>query len=982
MIIIGEKLNGSIPPVAKAIAERDAEFIKARAKMQADAGATFLDVCASVEEDVETETLKWMIDLVQEVTDIPICVDSPSAQTCINAIPFCKKPGLVNSVSLEGNKIDTIFPVIADTDWECIALLCDNDGIPDSVEKRMEVFHGIMEKARQYNIAPSRLHIDPLVVTLSTDQTALLVFADCCRRIKAEYPDIHITSGLSNISYGLPVRKNINYVFMAFAIEAGMDSAIMDPTNRQMLGIIYAANALLGRDEFCLDYIKQFSEQKETTPAPAANENQTYAEQKLQAVSDAVQNGKRKIVGQCVKEALDAGCPALDILNIGMIGAMDIVGDNFKKEIIFVPQMLAAARAMKAGVDVLKPFLADGNSGNVGTMILGTVANDFHDIGKNLVGMMIESAGIEVIDLGVDVPIATFIKEIEAHPEVSIVGLSALLTTTMPSLRDTVAALNEQPFRSRIKIMVGGAPITQAFADEIGADAYTPDAASAAKRAKELALYMKEHGGTDTPKASTTPAASVNTASDVSVSTNSTPSASTSPKAASVSLSSEPSVSDKETSTSYQSEVSTSVQKRSFDDSRLKAILAEPVPAFDLNKSPYVHNWEATKEKWTNYWNHSNTGRPLMCVIARKPEVEQYSDGTPVEGGYLDQICQGKYYNMPEELYWKDMEDKYQTASRIVDRYRYFCQTHEFLGESFPNLNIDFGPGSLASYLGSDIGFKEDTVWFKQCLDSWEGVPKMVFDPENEWFLKHIALARECRRLAGDDFYVDMPDLMENIDTLASLRGAQDTLYDLLDDPEIVGERIQEVTDLYFDYYNLFYDAIKDNDGGNAYTVFQIWGPGKTVKLQCDFSAMMAPDDFRTYIQPSLDEQSKYVDHVLYHLDGPDAIKHMDALMEIKGIDALQWTSGDAGPDGTLPDWDVIYDKAILAGKSIWVKVYSGSFEDWLKNVDRIVQKYGSHSLFLLFPEMSLKQGQTLIQYAEDHWKDVKGTFCVEHGLR
>lgn len=414
---------------------------------------------------------------------------------------------------------------------------------------------------------------------------------------------------------------------------------------------------------------------------------------------------------------------------------------------------------------------------------------------------------------------------------------------------------------------------------------------------------------------------------------------------------------------------------------KLKAIMEKPIRPLDLARSPYKKNWEETKEKWKKYWKHENTGRPLMCVIARKPEVESFSDGTPVEGGYLDQICQGKYYNMPEELKWKDIEDKYQNAERIVARYRYFCQTHEFMAESFPNLNIDFGPGSLAAYLGSDIGFKEDTVWFHSCIDDWEDLAPFVFDPNNEWFLKHIELARDCRILAGDDFYVDMPDLMENIDVISSLRGAMDTLYDLIDDPEIIEERINQITDLYYDYFDLFYDTIHDDQGGNAYTVFQIWGPGRTVKLQCDFSAMMSPDNFRDYIQPSLDKQSKKADHVLYHLDGPDAIKHLDALMEIEGIDALQWTSGDAGPDGTLPDWDVIYDKAILAGKSIWVKVYSGSFEDWLTNVDRIVKKYGSHSLFLLFPEMSMEQAERLIAYAEENWSDVRGSFCEEHGL-
>lgn len=974
MIIIGEKLNGSIPSVAKAIAERDADLIRERARMQAEAGATFLDVCASVEEAVEVETLKWMIDLVQEVTDTPICVDSPSARSCVAAIPFCKRPGLINSVSLEGDKIDTIFPVIADTDWECVALLCDNDGIPDSVERRMKIFFGIMEKAKQYGIAPSRLHIDPLVVTLGTDQTALTVFADCCRRIKYEYPEIHITSGLSNISFGLPVRKNINQAFMVLAMNAGMDSAIVDPTNKNMIGMIYATNALLERDEYCLQYIDKFgnkASEEAAQPAPASP-----LDEKMQKVFKLTQDGKNKEIGQAVQEALDAGCDPTAILNDAMIGAMAVVGDNFKKEIIFVPQMLAAARAMKAGVEVLKPYLATGEAGSAGTIILGTVAGDLHDIGKNLVGMMFESAGFEVIDLGVDVPIQTFIDEVNKHKEASIVALSALLTTTMPSLRDTVAALLSQPFRSRIKIMVGGAPISQEFADEIGADAYTEDAASAAECAKKYA------------ESGFCAKAAAGEFDQVSVKGEESVTAGAEDKEKNIAMTdaqtkSEPDAEETPEDDSYEtSETNGTWVRRPLHEAPHFVKDKVDLSKIQLPKpgEGYKVNMEAAKEKFRNYWAHKNTGRPLMCVIARRPEVEQYSDGTPVEGGYLDQICQGKYYNMPEELKWKDMEDKYQNPQRIVDRYRYFCQTHAFLGESFPNLNIDFGPGSLASYLGSEIGFKEDTVWFNKCLDGWDGVPKLTFDPENKWFKKHLQLAKDCQALAGDDFYVDMPDLMENIDVLASLRGAQDILFDLLDEPEMIGERIQEVTDIYYEYYDRFYDIIKDEEGGNAYTVFQIWGPGRTVKLQCDFSAMMSPEDFRKYIQPSLRSQSENVDHVLYHLDGPAAIKHMDALMEIDGIDALQWTSGDAGPDGTLPDWDVIYDKAIAAGKSIWVKVYSGEFEDWIRNVDRIVKKYGSHSLFLLFPEMSMEQAAYLLDYADRNWSDVKGTFVESLG--
>lgn len=260
MIIIGEKLNGSIPSVAKAIREEDAEFIRDCAKRQADAGATYLDVCASVEVEIEVETLKWMIDLIQEVTDLPICVDSPSPESCVAAIPFCKKPGLVNSVSLEGDKIDLIFPVIAATKWECVALLCDGKGIPDSVEKRLDVFERIMLRAKEFNIDPSRLYIDPLVETLSTNETALTTFVECTREIKKRYPTIHVTSGLSNISFGLPARKLINQAFMVLAVNAGMDSAIVDPTNRDMLGLIYASKALLQEDEYCLDYISAFRE--------------------------------------------------------------------------------------------------------------------------------------------------------------------------------------------------------------------------------------------------------------------------------------------------------------------------------------------------------------------------------------------------------------------------------------------------------------------------------------------------------------------------------------------------------------------------------------------------------------------------------------------------------------------------------------------------------------------------------------------------
>ncbi|AOT71230.1 methyltetrahydrofolate cobalamin methyltransferase [Geosporobacter ferrireducens] len=260
MIIIGEKINGSIPSVAKAIAEKDADFIKNLAKLQSAAGVAFIDVCASVDETIEVGTMKWLIDLVQEVTDTPIAVDSPSAGVCAEAIKFCNKPGLVNSVSLEGDKIDVIFPIIADTKWQCAALLCDDTGIPQTAEKRMEVFAGIMKKAKEYNIDPSRLHIDPLVEMLCTSEDGVKTVVDVIKEIKAQYPTIHVTGAASNVSFNLPVRKIVNQAFVVLAMNAGMDSVIMDPLSRDMMGMIYATEALLGMDEYCMEYIGAYRE--------------------------------------------------------------------------------------------------------------------------------------------------------------------------------------------------------------------------------------------------------------------------------------------------------------------------------------------------------------------------------------------------------------------------------------------------------------------------------------------------------------------------------------------------------------------------------------------------------------------------------------------------------------------------------------------------------------------------------------------------
>ena len=260
MIIIGEKLNGSIPSVGKAIAERNEKRIRSLAAKQEEAGADYLDVCASVPEDVEEETLKWMLDLVQEESDLPICLDSPSPDTIVKAMKYVKKPGLINSVSMEGDKISKIFPAIAGTRWKCIALCSDEKGIPATAERRLEVFERILAEADKYGIAHNRLFIDPLVEMLCTSEDGISTVMDTIKGIRERDEDVHIVGAISNISFNLPARALINQTFATLAIAAGMDAGILDPMNRDMRGAIYAAEACMGLDDYCMEYIGAFRE--------------------------------------------------------------------------------------------------------------------------------------------------------------------------------------------------------------------------------------------------------------------------------------------------------------------------------------------------------------------------------------------------------------------------------------------------------------------------------------------------------------------------------------------------------------------------------------------------------------------------------------------------------------------------------------------------------------------------------------------------
>ena len=258
MIIIGEKINGSIPAVKEAIDKRDAAFIADRAVKQAAAGADFIDVCASTAPELEIETLKWLIEVVQAAVETPLCIDSPNPRAIEAVFQYANKPGLLNSISEEGDKCAVLLPLLAGNSWEVVGLTCDNNGIPCDLETKVAITRSIVEKAAKYNITPDRIHIDPCVMALSTENNSMINFAAEIKAIKELYPTIHVTGAISNISFGLPVRPLLNKTAMAFAIEAGMDSAVMDPLNRDLMGTIFATYALMGQDKHCRKYSKAF----------------------------------------------------------------------------------------------------------------------------------------------------------------------------------------------------------------------------------------------------------------------------------------------------------------------------------------------------------------------------------------------------------------------------------------------------------------------------------------------------------------------------------------------------------------------------------------------------------------------------------------------------------------------------------------------------------------------------------------------------
>ena len=354
------------------------------------------------------------------------------------------------------------------------------------------------------------------------------------------------------------------------------------------------------------------------------------------------------------------------------------------------------------------------------------------------------------------------------------------------------------------------------------------------------------------------------------------------------------------------------------------------------------------KERFKAWWKRSKIDRPLMYIVAKRDD--------PLPG----------FFEFGEP---KTHEEMYTDADRIFAWKQHFFRTHKLMADALPWLDANFGPGSIALYIGSEPIFARDTVWYEECVNDWATHPDFKVDAKNKWWKMHIEIYKRLKELAKGEFALAIPDLIENVDILSAMRGPMDFCYDLIDEPELIKKFVGQVDDLYFKYYDEMYELVKEPDGSSSFTAFHVWGPGKTAKVQCDFSALMNPAQFREFVVPSLRKQCMQLDNSIFHLDGKDCIKHLDALMEIEELDALQWTAGAGQPDGSSEIWYPVYDKVKAAGKALWVSIDDGGIDDWIKSGDRIVERYGIDGLYLLFGNtMTEAEAEKLITHAERNW--------------
>lgn len=473
-ILIGERINPTGKKRFKqALLENDIGYILQEAVNQQAKGVHVLDVNVGLPGIDEAQMLTTSVCELQCVTDLPLQIDSSDPVAMESALRRYNGKAMINSVNGKEENMNAIFPLVKKYGGFVVALTLDEKGIPSTVEGRMKIARKILLTAALYGINKKDIIFDPLAMTVSADKMSAVTTLETVKKI-TEQLGCNTSLGVSNVSFGLPSRELVNAAFFTTAMENGLSAAIMNPYSARMMEAYYSFNVVKGLDDNCMDFIN-FASQQEVQP--------TVKHESSLTLKEAIEKGLKEKSSEITTAMLGENAP-LDIVNSHVIPALDDVGKRFEEKKLFLPQLLMSAEAAKASFEVIKSAMAaDGNSVKKGNIVIATVHGDIHDIGKNIVKLLLENYGYNVIDLGKNVPPETVLNAvIENHAP--LVGLSALMTTTVPAMEKTVKLVKEKaPW---CKTVVGGAVLTQDYADKIGADKYAADAMESVRYAETV----------------------------------------------------------------------------------------------------------------------------------------------------------------------------------------------------------------------------------------------------------------------------------------------------------------------------------------------------------------------------------------------------------------------------------------------------------------------------------------------------------------
>lgn len=473
-ILIGERINPTGKKRFKqALLENDIGYILQEAVNQQAKGVHVLDVNVGLPGIDEAQMLTTSVCELQCVTDLPLQIDSSDPVAMESALRRYNGKAMINSVNGKEENMNAIFPLVKKYGGFVVALTLDEKGIPSTVEGRMKIARKILLTAALYGINKKDIIFDPLAMTVSADKMSAVTTLETVKKI-TEQLGCNTSLGVSNVSFGLPSRELVNAAFFTTAMENGLSAAIMNPYSARMMEAYYSFNVVKGLDDNCMDFIN-FASQQEVQP--------TVKHESSLTLKEAIEKGLKEKSSEITTAMLGENAP-LDIVNSHVIPALDDVGRRFEEKKLFLPQLLMSAEAAKASFEVIKVAMAaDGNSVKKGNIVIATVHGDIHDIGKNIVKLLLENYGYNVIDLGKNVPPETVLNAvIENHAP--LVGLSALMTTTVPAMEETVKLVKEKaPW---CKTVVGGAVLTQDYADKIGADKYAADAMESVRYAETV----------------------------------------------------------------------------------------------------------------------------------------------------------------------------------------------------------------------------------------------------------------------------------------------------------------------------------------------------------------------------------------------------------------------------------------------------------------------------------------------------------------